>query len=100
MTALTGKKLTDAEVSSAIQDLKGWELKNGEIVKTFKFESFIDAISFVNEVADLADELDHHPDMLIQYNKVTLTLSTHSAGGLTDKDFFLASEIETPENSS
>ncbi len=95
---LTGKRLSDAEVSSSLKELPGWELKDGTICKLFTFENFGDAVSFVNEVADLAEELDHHPDILIQYNKVTLTLSTHSAGGLTDKDFFLAKEINTPEN--
>ena len=95
---LSGKKLSDAEVSASMKGLPGWELKDGTIRRLFKFENFGDAVSFVNEVADLAEELDHHPDILLQYNKVTLTLSTHSAGGLTDKDFFLANEIDTPEN--
>ena len=95
---LSGKKLSDAEVSSSLKELPGWELTNGKISKLFTFENFGDAVSFVNEVADLAEELDHHPDILLQYNKVILTLSTHSAGGLTDKDFFLANEIDTPEN--
>ena len=62
--------------------------------RTFSFENFVDAMSFVNRVADLAEDFQHHPDILIRYNKVTLTLSTHDAGGLTDKDFAFAREAD------
>ena len=72
----------------------GWELKAAEIAKLYKFKDFKEAMGFVNRVADLAEEADHHPDILIRYNKVTLTLSTHSAGGLTEKDFQLARKID------
>ena len=69
-------------------------MKNGEITKLYKFPDFKEAMGFVNRVADLAEEADHHPDILIRYNKVTLTLSTHSAGGLTEKDSQLARKID------
>jgi 4a-hydroxytetrahydrobiopterin dehydratase len=72
----------------------GWELKDKEIVKLYKFNDFKEALAFVNRVGALAEEADHHPDIDIRWNKVTLTLSTHSAGGLTDKDFALARAID------
>ncbi|MCZ6685100.1 MAG: 4a-hydroxytetrahydrobiopterin dehydratase, partial [Candidatus Dadabacteria bacterium] len=73
---------------------EGWGQEGNQIVKQFKFKNFIQSIGFVSKVAMLAERVDHHPDILIQYSKVTITLSTHSEGGLTDKDFNLASEIQ------
>jgi 4a-hydroxytetrahydrobiopterin dehydratase len=61
--------------------------------KTFKFKKFLEGIDFVHQIALLAEKADHHPDILIEYNKVTLTLSTHSDGGITQKDIDLASQI-------
>lgn len=72
----------------------GWELKDNSIVKLYKFKDFLEAMRFVNRVAEQAEAADHHPDILIRWNKVTLTLSTHSAGGLTEKDFNLAAQID------
>jgi 4a-hydroxytetrahydrobiopterin dehydratase len=63
-------------------------------VKTFTFPRFADGIAFVNRVASIADDMDHHPDIDIRYTKVTLTLSTHDAGGVTKTDFSLAERIE------
>ena len=76
--------------------MNGWELKEGQIVKGWKFKDFVEAMAFVNRVAERAEAADHHPDLLIRYNRVTLTLSTHSAGGLTEKDFSLARQIDSP----
>ena len=88
------EKLSEAEIQRELTTLPGWELKAGEITHLYKFKDFKEAMEFVNRVADLAEEADHHPDILIRYNKVTLTLSTHSAGGLTGKDFQLARKID------
>ena len=74
--------------------MAGWELKEGAIVKLYKFKDFVESMRFVNRVAELAEAQDHHPDILIRWNRVTLTLSTHSAGGLTEKDFHLAAQID------
>ena len=63
-------------------------------MKEFKFPSFRDSIVFVNRIATLADEADHHPDILVQYKKVHITLSTHSAGGITEKDLKLAEQLD------
>jgi 4a-hydroxytetrahydrobiopterin dehydratase len=86
--------LTDAEIEDGLRGLNGWERKGNEIVKVFKNKSFVDSVGFVNKVSILAEKADHHPDILIQYKNVTLTLSTHSKGGLTEKDFNLAREID------
>ena len=90
--------LSNPQIAEELKSLLGWELKEGEIIKLYKFKDFSQAMVFVNRVAELAEKADHHPDILIRWNKVTLTLVTHSAGGLTVKDFRLAHEIDTPEN--
>ena len=72
-----------------------WNLKEDSILRTFEFKGFVEAMAFVNKVAQVAETLEHHPDIAIAYNKVTLTLSTHSAGGLTQKDFDLARAIDS-----
>jgi 4a-hydroxytetrahydrobiopterin dehydratase len=82
------------EITKRLEDLKGWGREGKEICKTFQHEDFAEAIRFVNSVADLAEEANHHPDITINYNKVSLTLATHSEGGLTEKDFDLAGQIE------
>ncbi|HEX6941253.1 MAG TPA: 4a-hydroxytetrahydrobiopterin dehydratase [Longimicrobiales bacterium] len=86
--------LGDAEVGRRLAALAGWRREGREIRKTYAFQSFRDAIAFVNRVADLAERADHHPDIDIRYDRVTLALSTHSAGGLTARDFELAGAIE------
>jgi len=86
--------LTDAEIEDGLKGLDGWERKGNEIVRVYKNKSFADSLGFVTKVAILAEKADHHPDILIQYKNVTLTLSTHSKGGLTEKDFNLAREID------
>jgi 4a-hydroxytetrahydrobiopterin dehydratase len=70
-----------------------WNLEGGNLVRTFVFTDFREAMSFVNSVAALAERAGHHPDIDIRYNKVRLALSSHDAGGITEKDFALAAEI-------
>jgi 4a-hydroxytetrahydrobiopterin dehydratase len=86
--------LTDAEIEDGLKGLNGWERKGNEIIRVYKNKSFVDSLGFVTKVAILAEKADHHPDILIQYRNVTLTLSTHSKRGLTEKDFNLAREID------
>ena len=86
--------LNDTEINNNLANLNGWERSGNEIVKSFKLSNFIASIGFVNKIATLAEKADHHPDILIQYSTVKITLSTHSDGGLTEKDFKLAGEIE------
>ena len=76
-----------------MDSIPGWENNGKEITRTYKFKDFAEALAFVNKVAGLAEAADHHPDIDIRWNKVRLTLSTHSAGGLTAKDFALARQI-------
>ena len=75
------------EVRTRLGKLTGWELKGGEIHRKFTFRDFAEAVSFVVRVGFAAEAVDHHPDILINYKRVTLTFSTHSEGGLTEKDF-------------
>ena len=86
--------LSKDEVASRLSGLAGWELDDDEIEKTFEFADFAGSMAFVNKVAQAAEAADHHPDIEINYNRVKLTLSTHSEGGLTDKDFALARSID------
>ena len=76
-----------------MESVPGWENNGKEITRTYKFKDFAEAMAFVNKVAGLAEAADHHPDIDIRWNQVKLTLSTHSAGGLTPKDFSLARQI-------
>jgi len=91
-------KLTAEAVQEGLKKLPGWSLKGEAIGKQSTWPSFPEAIRFVNQVADLAEQVDHHPDILINYRRVTLTLSTHSEGGLTRKDFDLAGKIEREQS--
>lgn len=86
--------LSQSEIDEKIKSLDGWEQKDNRISKKFTNEDFVGSLGFVTRVAVLAEKADHHPDILIEYKNVTLTLSTHSEGGLTEKDFKLAGEIE------
>jgi len=87
-------KLTEQEIIERLKALRGWARDGGAIRKTFTFARFADGIRFVDRVAVAADALDHHPDIDIRYTTIAMTLSTHSAGGLTRKDFELAERIE------
>lgn len=88
------KVLSEAEVQAALGELDGWELREGRIRKQYTFRTFLRAIAFVNSVAYLAEAAGHHPDITINYNRVTLRLITHSEKALTDRDFALAKEID------
>ncbi|MBI4641035.1 MAG: 4a-hydroxytetrahydrobiopterin dehydratase [Candidatus Tectomicrobia bacterium] len=87
-------KLSESAVKEQLEQLAGWQLSGNTITKKFTLPSFKEAITFVNRVADLAEAADHHPDFTINYRNVTLTLSTHSEGGITENDIRLAKQIE------
>jgi 4a-hydroxytetrahydrobiopterin dehydratase len=87
-------KLSDLEIQRALGTLTGWSRRGDGLTKTFTFDAFAKGIAFVSRVAAIADAMDHHPDIDIRYTKVTMTLSTHSAGGVTKKDLELAERIE------
>ena len=86
--------LSQEEVQRSLSRLLGWAHSGDAITKTFRFSAYLDGIAFVNRVAEAAEAADHHPDITINYTRITVTLSTHSAGGITPKDFDLAAEIE------
>jgi 4a-hydroxytetrahydrobiopterin dehydratase len=80
-------KLTAPEIDARMKSVNGWTREGDAIRKQFTFGDFVQAIAFVNRLAPEAEKADHHPDILINYKRVTLTYSTHSDGGLTEKDF-------------
>jgi len=88
------KKLTEQEIKTQLKDLKNWEYKDNFIVKNFTFPTFFEAYTLLCKAAFIAEKLNHHPDWSGVYNKVTLKLNTHDAGGVTQKDIDFAGEIE------
>ena len=88
------KQLEESAIEDRLGRLSGWERKGSWIRKEYRFADFGESMGFVNRVAALAEEADHHPDIDIRYDRVLLGLSTHSAGGLTTRDFDLADRIE------
>lgn len=83
-------RLSPSQISRGLSSIPGWAKRARTIHRTFVFGGFLDAIDYVNRVAMKAEKADHHPDIDIRWNKVTLTLTTHSEGGLTRKDFSMA----------
>ena len=87
--------LTKKELQSGLAELKSWKYQGKEIRRKFEFIDFARAMGFVNSVALYAERANHHPDIDIRWNKITLSLSTHSEGGITEKDISLAKKIDT-----
>jgi 4a-hydroxytetrahydrobiopterin dehydratase len=81
------------QIEQSLATIPDWHLESGALVRNFSFGDFREAMSFVNSVAAVAERAGHHPDIDIRYNKVKLALSSHDAGGITERDFSLASEI-------
>jgi len=86
-------KMSEPEILERLPNAKGWERHGDMIVRSWQFPSFRRALEFVNQVAALAEKADHYPDIVVSYRDVRLELSTHSDGGLTDRDFAFASEV-------
>lgn len=89
-----GTLLTSQDIQAKIAQLDGWQQSGDTIEKQYKFKNFIEAIAFVDKIVAPAEAADHHPDITISYNKVTINLTTHDAGGLTQKDFDLAATLD------
>ena len=85
---------TLAEMQKRMEKLKDWALEGNKIVKDLEFKDFKQALEFVNKVGEIAEKMNHHPDIMIFFNAVRLILTTHEAKGLTEKDFDLAEEID------
>ncbi|HBS28082.1 MAG TPA: 4a-hydroxytetrahydrobiopterin dehydratase [Phycisphaerales bacterium] len=88
MPAIT--KLSEGEIKDRLDALPEWSESGGVIQRTFQFKDFVASMRFVNRIAELAEQRQHHPDILVRWNKVTLSLSTHDAGGISERDFDFA----------
>ncbi len=86
--------LSQQEIEERLKGVEGWRQEDRYIARDFAFGSFKDAIAFVNRVAEVAEEIDHHPDITINYTRVSLSVTTHSEGGLTRRDFRFAGRID------
>jgi 4a-hydroxytetrahydrobiopterin dehydratase len=87
-------RLSESDIAGRLPRVPGWKRDGDWLRREYKFETFPAAIAFVNRVAEAAEALDHHPDITIEYTKVTLRVTTHDAGGLTARDFDLAARID------
>jgi 4a-hydroxytetrahydrobiopterin dehydratase len=94
------EKLTEDQVRKAVASLDGWARSGDAIEKSYKFADFVEAMAFVNRVAEEAEAAQHHPDIDIRWNVVKMSLSTHSEGGLTDKDIHMAGRIDAVKTPS
>jgi 4a-hydroxytetrahydrobiopterin dehydratase len=88
------KKMTDAEAAAGVAHLEGWSIQNGKLHREYKFTDFPHAFGFMAAAAPMIEKLDHHPEWQNVYNRVTVDLNTHDAGGITQKDFDLAKLLE------
>jgi 4a-hydroxytetrahydrobiopterin dehydratase len=88
------RRLSEREVRRMLKELGGWRLAGRRIVRVVRYEGFMQGVELLNEVAKLAEEMDHHPDVTVSYGRMRISLTTHDAGGLTELDFKLASRIE------
>ena len=92
------KKLSDEEIERRLLDLDEWEAENDNLKRHFEFENFAEALAFVNRVGALAEERDHHPDVLFGWGYAEFFITTHDVGGITARDFELAQAIENIQN--
>lgn len=86
--------LNNKQIKLHLRAVPSWSKSGQAILRTFKFEGFLKSIDFVNRIAKKAQKMNHHPDMDIRFDKVTLTLTTHDEGGITEKDFSLAAQCD------
>jgi len=86
--------LSQEQIVAALGELEGWGLEGDALTRTFRLADFVHAVDFVNHLAEIAEEQRHHPDIDIRYNKVTLHLSSHDAGGITMRDVRLAEAVQ------
>jgi 4a-hydroxytetrahydrobiopterin dehydratase len=93
-TAMGREKLNEQQVAEAVAKLPGWSIRNGVLHREFVFKDFVEAFGFMTRVALAAEAMNHHPDWSNSWNRVSISLITHSAGGLTANDFDLAAKIQ------
>ena len=87
-------RMSDDEVKDRLSKMGGWEREGDALVHEFEFANFVGSVDFVNRITPIAEEMNHHPDLEISWKSVTVTITTHSEGGLTEGDFELASRID------
>ncbi len=87
--------MPDDVITSQLSKLGGWERDGDALTREFEFANFVGSVDFVNRITPLAEEMNHHPDLSISWNKVRVSLSTHSEGGITENDFALATKIDS-----
>ena len=92
------EKLTEAQIAASLTSLPEWQVFGGKLVRQYRFKTFGQAMSFVNMVAYVAEKHDHHPDIDIRYDRVTLSLWTHDASGITRRDLRFAAALESAED--
>jgi 4a-hydroxytetrahydrobiopterin dehydratase len=87
-------KLSPEQITDQLKALPEWESKDNTIRKLYRFKEFLEGIRFIDRIAELAEAADHHPDIMVNYTRVTFVCTTHDQGGVTEKDFRLANQIE------
>ena len=87
-------QLGEEEIEARLGELEGWRRDGDAIVKEFKLDDFVGSVDFIDRLAPVAEEMNHHPDLQVSWNKVTVSITTHSEGGLTENDFKLAKSID------
>lgn len=92
---MAAKKLTDAQIQENLTQVDGWTIENGKLHKEFQFDNFVSAFGFMTQLALVAESLNHHPEWFNVYNRVTIDLTTHDAGGISDLDFQWAKQADT-----
>ena len=88
-------RMSDDEVKDRLSKMGGWKREGDALAPGFEFANFVGSVNFVNRVTPIAEEMNHHPDLSISWNKVSVSLSTHSEGGITENDFKLATKIDS-----
>ena len=91
---MAAKKLTEAQIQENLAQVDGWTIENGKLHKEFQFDNFITAFGFMTQLALVAESLNHHPEWFNVYNRVTIDLTTHDAGGISELDFQWAKQAD------
>ena len=86
--------LEEAKVNELLKEIPTWQIKDGHLYKKFKFKNFVEAMKFVNAIAEIAESEGHHPDFCVHYNRVEIELFTHAIKGLSENDFIVAAKID------
>ena len=95
---MAAKKLSDAEIQSKLKQVADWTVKEGKLHKEFQFDTFVTAFGFMTQLALIAESMNHHPEWFNVYNRVTIDLMTHDAGGISELDFELAAHADALSN--